>query len=94
MCLLPDKLDEYKSLLFQNSDGKVVVEGFHKCVSNYFYNIPLQSCGNICGVIVTNMDAIGCIGPTLWRFGFLAIKSALPKGISWFKCPTSHACYL
>ena len=24
-CLLPDKLDEYKSLLFQNSDGKVVV---------------------------------------------------------------------
>ena len=89
------------SLLRKPAQGRFVahkpqshVRGFHKCTSNCFYNIPLQSCGNICGVIVTIMGAISCIDPTLWRFGFLATQSALPKEISWLKCPISHACYL
>ena len=89
------------SLLRKPAQGRFVahkpqshVRGFHKCTSNCFYNIPLQSCGNICGVIVTIMGAISCIDPTLWRFGFLVTQSALPTEISWLKCPTSHACYL
>ena len=81
------------SLLRKPAQGRFVahkpqshVRGFHKCTSNCFYNIPLQSCGNICGVIVTIMGAISCIDPTLWRFGFLATKSTLPKEISNIPC--------
>ena len=89
------------SLLRKPAQGRFVVHkpdshvrDFHKCTSNCFDNIHLQSCGNICGVIVTIMGAISCIEPTLWRFGFLSTKSTLPKENSWLKCPTSHACYL
>ena len=50
-------------------------------------NIPLpQSCENICCNIVAIMGAISCIDPTLWRFGFLATKSTLPKEISNIPC--------
>ena len=38
----------------------------HKCIDACFQNIPLQSCGSICGVIVVAMGAISCINSTLW----------------------------
>ena len=68
----------------------------HQCKSTLvcFPNIPLQTCGNICGVIATVMVVISCINPTLWRFGFLDAKTTLSSQISWPKHPTSHSCYL
>lgn len=65
----------------------------HKCIDACFQNIPLQSCGSICGVIVVAMGAISCINSTLWRSGFLGIKSSFPVEISWIKNPTLHSCY-
>ena len=66
----------------------------HKCIDACFQNIPLHSCGSICGVIVVAMGAISCINSTLWRSGFLGIKSSFPVEISWIKNPTLHSCYL
>ena len=54
----------------------------HKFTDACFQNIPLQSCGSICGVIVVAMGAISCINSTLWRSGFLGTKSSLPVEIS------------
>ena len=66
----------------------------HKCIDACFQNIPLQSCGSICGVIVIAMGAISCINSTLWRSDFLGTKRSLPVEISWIKNPTLHSCYL
>ena len=66
----------------------------HKFTDACFQNIPLQSCGSICGVIVVAMGAISCINSTLWRSGFLGTKSSLPVEISWIKNRTLHSCYL
>ena len=71
-----------------------ISRGSHQCMNTCFKNVPLQTCGNICGVIVAVMAAISCIDPILWRFGFLDSKSTLPSQISWLKKPTSHSCYL
>ena len=68
--------------------------GSHKCKSTCFPNIPLQTCGNICGVMVTVMVAVRCINPTLWRLGFLGAKTTLSSQISWLKHLTAHSCYL
>ena len=67
---------------------------FHQGTESCFKNIPLQSCSNICGVIVVVMAAISCLNPTLWRSGFLDTKSSLPKEISWVKNPTVYSHYL
>ena len=48
--------------------------GSRQCKNTCFQNIPLQKCGNVCGVIVIVMAAISCISPTLWRLGFLDVK--------------------
>ena len=68
--------------------------GFHRCTESCFKNIPLQFCGNICGIIVVAMGAISCLSPTLWRSGFLDTKSSLPNEISWIANPTKHSSYL
>ena len=68
--------------------------GFHRCTESCFKNIPLQSCGNICGIIVVVMGAISCLSHTLWRSGFLGSKSSLPNEISWIANPTKHSSYL
>ena len=51
--------------------------GSHQCTNTCFQNIPLQKCGNVCGVIVIVMAAISCISPRLWRLGFLDVKKSL-----------------
>ena len=66
----------------------------HKCIDSCFKNIPLQSCGSICGAVAVAMGAISCINSTMWRSGFLGTKSSLPVEISWIKNPTLHSCYL
>ena len=68
--------------------------GSHQCTNTCFQNIPLQKCGNVCGVIVIVMAAISCISPRLWRLGFLDVKKTLSSQISWLKDPTSHSSYL
>ena len=68
--------------------------GSHQCTNTCFQNIPLQKCGNVCGVIIIVMAAISCISPRLWRLGFLDVKKSLSSQISWLKDPTSHSSYL
>lgn len=68
--------------------------GFHRCTESCFKNIPLQFCGNICGIIVVAMGAISCLSPTLWRSGFLDTNSSLPNEISWIANPAKHSSYL
>lgn len=66
----------------------------HQCSNNCFRNIPLQTCGNICGVIATTLGAICSLDQVLWRHGFLNQKVPLPEPIAWILTPTAHADYL
>ena len=66
----------------------------HRCTNQCFKNIPLQTCGNICGAIATILGAISCTDDVLWRCGFLSNKVPLPEPIAWLKEPTKHAAYL
>ena len=65
--------------------------GFHRCTGSCFKNIPLQSCGNICGIIVVVMGAISCLSPNLWSSSFFSTQSSLPNEISWITNPTFHS---
>ena len=39
----------------------------HVCSSKCVPNIPLQTCGNVCGVAVIFLAAIASCAPKLWR---------------------------
>lgn len=82
----------YRQFIAHKPEGNG--SGFHRCTESCFKNIPLQSCGNICGIIVVVMRAISCLSPTLWRSGFLDTKSSLPNEISWITNPKFHSSYL
>ena len=66
----------------------------HQCSNNCFRNIPLQTCGNICGVIATILAAVSGLDQALWRQGFLNQKVPLPEPIAWMLTPTAHEDYL
>ena len=62
--------------------------GSHQCTNGCFKNVPLQSCGSVCGVIVVVMGAISSLYPTLWRAGFLDTRAPISN------YPTLHSCFL
>jgi hypothetical protein len=68
--------------------------GVHHCSQQCLQNIPLQACGNICGVIALVMAAISCRDPNLWRSGFLSRQTNLPEQIQWLRYPTRYGSYL
>ena len=68
--------------------------GAHHCSKSCFRNIPLQKCGNVCGVIALIVAAISCMDPKLWDCTFLDIRNKLPNQLQWLLHPTSYASYL
>ena len=68
--------------------------GFHQCTNGCFKNVPLQSCGSVCGVIVVVMGAISSLYPTLWRAGFLDTRAPISNEFLWLRNPTLHSCFL
>ena len=62
--------------------------GSHQCTNGCFKNVPLQSCGSVCGVIVAVMGAISSLYPTLWRAGFFDTRAPISNN------PTLHSCFL
>ena len=70
-------------------------DGVHQCSAFCLRNIPLQKCGNVCGVVAIILCAISCIDKHLWRNSFLkSSASSLPENISWLRHPTTYAAYL
>ena len=68
--------------------------GSHQCTNGCFKNVPLQSCGSVCGVIVVVMGAISSLYPTLWRAGFLDPRAPVSNEFLWLRNPTLHSCFL
>ena len=69
--------------------------GVHGCSALCLRNIPLQECGNICGVVTIILAAISCIDKPLWSNSFLKRNACpLPDNISWLRHPTTNASYL
>ena len=69
--------------------------GVHGCSALCLRNIPLQKCGNICGVVAIILAAISCIDKPLWSNSFLKRNACpLPDNISWLRHPTTYASYL
>lgn len=68
--------------------------GSHQCTNGCFKNVPLQSCGSVCGVIVVVMEAISSLYPTLWRAGFLDTRAPVSNEFLWLRNPTLHSCFL
>ena len=68
--------------------------GSHQCTNGCFKNVPLQSCGSVCGVIVVVMGAISSLYPTLWRAGFLDTRAPVSNEFLWLRNPTLHSCFL
>ena len=68
--------------------------GSHQCTNGCFKNVPLQSCGSVCGVIVVVMGAISSLYPTLWRAGFLDNRAPVCNEFLWLRNPTLHSCFL
>ena len=66
----------------------------HQCTNGCFKNVPLQSCGSVCRVIVVVMGAIRSLYPTLWRAGFLDPRAPVSNEFLWLRNPTLHSCFL
>ena len=60
----------------------------HVCSSKCLQNIPLQTCGNVCGVAVLFLAVIASCAPKLWREVFLANKARFPDDLKWIMHPT------
>ena len=57
--------------------------GVHGCSALCLRDIPLQKCGNICGVVAIILAAISCIDKPLWSNSFLKRNACpLPDNIS------------
>ena len=68
--------------------------GYHQCTNGCFKNVPLQSCGSVCGVVVVVMRAISSLYLTLWRADFLDTRAPVSNEFLWLRNPTLHSCFL
>jgi len=63
----------------------------HVCSSKCLPNIPLQTCGNVCGVAVVFLAVIASCAPKLWREVFLVNNARFPDDLKWIMHPTSYS---
>ena len=68
--------------------------GGHRCMSGCLKNIPLQTCGNVCGVIVAVMATIASVSPCIWRQVFLSHTKRVPGNVEWILSPTPNSDFL
>lgn len=66
----------------------------HVCSVRCLKNLPLQTCGNVCGVTVCILASIACVAPILWRQVFLDRKENLPEDVKWLMSPSAHSDFL
>ena len=66
----------------------------HKCSPNCNTSIPLQTCGDVCGVAVLVMAAIASCAQQLWRESFLNKSKGLPTQLKWMINPTRYSDFL
>ena len=57
--------------------------GGHSCTDSCYRNIPVQTCGSICGVAAIVMAAISCNTPGFWSDCFLSKSRRLPDSATW-----------
>ena len=66
----------------------------HKCSSKCFKNIPFQTCGNVCGVIVAILAVVAQKIPNIWQDVIFSQTCTLPSGLNWLLEPTTYSDYL
>lgn len=66
----------------------------HSCSKACLKNIPVQTCGNICGVAAAVLAGIACATPCLWRNVFLNRNTEMPNILKWLLKPTVHSDFL
>ena len=66
----------------------------HSCSKACLKNIPMQACGNVCGVAAAILGGIATAAPALWHNVFLNQNTDLPATLKWFVSPTAHSDFL
>lgn len=60
-------VEEYTLVFAHDPKSKSPVTGAHKCNKTCAQNYPLQTCGNICGIVVLVVSTIACFNIVLQR---------------------------
>ena len=66
----------------------------HSCTSSCLPNAPLQTLGNICGVVTVLLASISSLAPSKWKNWFLDKRKALPEHQKWLLSPIENSDYL
>ena len=67
--------------------------GKHHCRGRCLVNLPLQRCGNICGIISVFTAAIAVIYPRVWTV-LKETQREVNHPALWFRMPSDHAEYM
>ena len=57
-------------------------------------NLPIQTCGNVCGVTVAILGGIASAAPNLWRGVFLSDIAEMPDELKWLLSPSIYSDFL
>lgn len=57
-------------------------------------NLPIQTCGSVCGVIAAILGGIASVAPSLWRHVFLSTTAEMPEDLKWLLSPTIYSDFL
>ena len=85
-------IKSFKGLVQGHVEEKSQVS--HVCSCKCLPNIPLQTCGNVCGVAVIFLAAIASCAPKLWRDVFLVNNAKFPDDLKWILHPTFYSDFM
>ena len=57
-------------------------------------NLPIQTCGSVCGVIAAILGGIASVAPSLWRHVFLSTTAEMPEDLKWLLSPSIYSDFL
>ena len=60
-------VEEYSLVFAHDPKNKSPVTGAHKCNKTCSQNYPLQTCGNICGIVVLVVSEIACFNTQYFK---------------------------
>ena len=78
-----------------HSRGQINSSGDHVCSNKCFQQYPVQTCGNICGIIAVTMSAVAALKPKVWSSAFKSTREVPnSENISWLANASNYSSYL